>query len=848
MDSRRAYPILPLSHMFVFPHVHFNLVVSGQGAAAALAAANSDDEERMHLVFITRKEDQKDPSHEISFYPIGTLGVVRKVEKKQGKFALTLDGLKRVRIDEFINADPRKGCLRANFEILPAIKSVSGDRKDELEALLVKNQGIGREIAAMKDPQDKQKVETIISQVEKPDVRMYSLISLFQIELANQWKIIEASDLFTLLTETHDIFLDTRTRMEIAHDARKEMEKQQRDNFLRHQKRAIESALGDGDDDLSDTERLRKSLAENELPELVREEAEREIRRMERMSAHAADFQISRSYLELILELPWNTESQDRLNITTAKTILDADHFALEDVKDRILEHLAVMQMNPDARASIMCFIGPAGVGKTSLGQSIAKALGRKFERIALGGLHDESELRGHRRTYIGAMPGRILQAIRRAKAKNPLIMLDEIDKLGRDFRGDPAAALMEILDPAQNCEFRDNYLNLPFDLSRCMFIMTANDLDPIPQPLLDRMEVLELSGYSDMEKTEIAKRYLIPRQRKEAGLTKRQFTVQSNALLAMIRNYTREAGVRGLNRTIARVARKQARRILEGQKASRIGLKILSELLGPQKYFSDQTRKDQRPGVATGMAWTRVGGEILYVEAILAAKSEGMTLTGQLGDVMKESAHAARSYIWEQAPNLHIDRDEIENNGVHIHVPAGAVRKDGPSAGVAIATALASLYSNQPVRGDVAMTGEITLAGLVLPIGGLKEKVLAAHRTGIGTVILPAENGHELSALPDHVRTEIVFVQARNIADVLRVAIPDLYSDDSDTPGAPPARTKTTGDKASSDGECGVDKRQPTPDPGVEDTPSLPDNLAGCPNPDCAAGGASREAAAPRP
>ncbi|MEJ2132209.1 MAG: endopeptidase La, partial [Gammaproteobacteria bacterium] len=443
--------------------------------------------------------------------------------------------------------------------------------------------------------------------------------------------------------------------------------------------------------------------------------------------------------------------------------------------KERILEFLAVMKMNPEAKAPILCFVGPPGVGKTSLGQSIARAIGRKFERLSLGGLHDEAELRGHRRTYIGAMPGRILQAVRRAGANNPLLMLDEVDKLGRDFRGDPTAALMEILDPAQNFEFRDNYLNLPFDLSKVFFITTANSLETIPRPLMDRMELLELSGYSHAEKLQIAKRYLTPRQRKEAGLDESQFAIDDETLMHIIQRYTREAGVRELERTIGRLARKVARRILEEDEVPAVNEAALPDLLGPERFFPEKAREDMPPGVAAGLAYTEAGGDVLYVEATLVQKDEKVTLTGHLGDVMQESARAARSHIWSAARKLGIDPEAISNTGVHIHGPAGAVPKDGPSAGVTMATALVSAYSGLPVRNDIAMTGEITLSGLVLPVGGIKEKVLAAHRAGIHTVILPKQNEHDLKKLPEQGRGEMTFIFVDNIDEVLENAIPGL-------------------------------------------------------------------------
>jgi ATP-dependent Lon protease len=517
-------------------------------------------------------------------------------------------------------------------------------------------------------------------------------------------------------------------------------------------------------------------LEKADLPEDILKEANRELDRLEKLPPSAPDYNVIRTYLDYVLELPWRKSTQDSLDIARARQVLDEDHFGLKDVKGRILEHLGVLKLNPNAKAPILCFVGAPGVGKTSLGQSIARALGRKFERMSLGGLHDEAELRGHRRTYIGALPGRVIQAMRRAGANNPVLMLDEVDKLGRDFRGDPAHALLEILDPEQNKTFRDNYLDLPFDLSKVLFVTTANALDTIPQPLLDRMEVLRLPGYSEEEKLEIAKRYLIPKQVKETGLTVEQFVLPDETVKKIISGYTREAGLRKLERAIGRVARKAALRFAEGN-TEPIAVKPedLADMLGPEPFNQEEARRELPPGVATGLAWTESGGDVLYIEGTLLPDGKGLTLTGQLGEVMQESVKAAQSYIWSHASDFDIDPKLFKHSGVHVHVPAGAIPKDGPSAGVTMATALTSLYTNLPARSDVAMTGEITLTGLVLPIGGIKEKVLAARRAGIHNVILPKANVKDLRELPEEVRKEMQFHPAERIQDVLRVAIPQL-------------------------------------------------------------------------
>jgi ATP-dependent Lon protease len=603
---------------------------------------------------------------------------------------------------------------------------------------------------------------------------------MLNLDLPKEQSILEAPTRIEALRLMHN-YLSYEVqvlelRQKIAGQAQSEMTREQRDYLLRQQLRAIQQELGEKNSEQADIELLRESLEKADLPEDVRKEAERELTRLERLPTASPEHHVTRSYVELVLELPWRNASEAVLDLTRARQVLDEDHYDLKEVKERILEHLGVLKLNPNAKAPILCFVGPPGVGKTSLGQSIARAQGRTFERMSLGGLHDEAELRGHRRTYIGAMPGRIIQAIRRAGVNNPVLMLDEVDKLGRDFRGDPAAALLEILDPEQNRAFRDNYLDLAFDLSKAFFITTANTLDTIPTPLRDRMEILRLPGYSEEEKVEIAKRYLIPRQLKETGVSAEQCFITDATLQRMISRYTREAGVRQLERTIGRVARKTALHVAEGRaEALTIAPEELPEMLGPEPFFQEQARREQPPGVATGLAWTEAGGDVLYVEAALLPEGRTLTLTGQLGDVMQESAKAARSYIWAHAEALGVDTALFRRAGVHIHVPAGAIPKDGPSAGVTMATALTSLYTGCPARSDTAMTGEITLTGLVLPIGGVKEKVLAARRAGLRRVILPKENGKDLRDLPEHVRAEMEFILVERIEDVLASAIPHL-------------------------------------------------------------------------
>jgi ATP-dependent Lon protease len=632
----------------------------------------------------------------------------------------------------------------------------------------------------MTEPKAFNEISRLLGESKDPFRLVYVLASMFNMELEREQSLLEAETSLDALRLMHSYLsyelqvLELRSK--IATEAQTEMSRQQREYLLRQQMRAIQQELGSKNPEEAELELLRERVQQADLPDEIRKEVEREVSRLDRLPAGAPDYSVTRTYLELLLELPWKVSVEGVIDISRARQVLDEDHYDLKEIKERILEYLGVLKLNPGAKSPILCFVGAPGVGKTSLGQSIARAIGRKFERLSLGGMHDEAELRGHRRTYIGAMPGRIIQAVRRAGVNNPVLMLDEVDKLGHDFRGDPAAALLEILDPEQNRTFRDNYLDLPFDLSRIFFVTTANTLDTIPRPLLDRMEVLHLPGYSDEEKAEIARRYLIPRQLKETGLSESDVSFTREALQSMISRYTREAGVRQLERTIGRVARKIALRHAEGRtEPVEARPEDLLEYLGPQRFMPEQTRQSLPFGVATGLAWTEAGGDVLYIEATLLPGSRGLTLTGQLGDVMQESAKAAQSYIWSHAESLGIDPALFRRHSVHLHVPSGATPKDGPSAGVTMATALASLYSKLPVRVNTAMTGEITLTGLVLPVGGIKEKVLAAHRAHIQRVILPKDNERDLREIPETVSREIQFVFAETIEEVLVAAIPEL-------------------------------------------------------------------------
>ena len=771
-------PLLPLKNVTVYPELIQALIVGRPASLVSIKAALDGD--NTVLTVLQKDPDDEHPARE-ALYDVGTISKITRVEQRDGGAQVIVRGVRRARLGDLTAAEGETPLVEVEVEELPTLTlPEDAEERAKATALMRENLDIAKRVAQIMSQNPDQLFQQMVGGIEDPVTQMYRLAELLRnIEQAEKQKVLEVDDIQPFLEAIHGLLRQEIAVVEMQRDlqsqAREEVEQSQREHMLRHQKRVIEEALGEQGDD-EDVAELREQLRNINLTDDVRKEVDRELKRLAKMSSHAADYQIARGYLELVAELPWNVITEDQLDLGHAQSVLDEDHYGLEDVKERILESLAVLQLNPEAKANILCFVGPPGVGKTSLGQSIARAMGRKFERMSLGGLHDESELRGHRRTYIGAMPGRILQAVRRAGVRNPVLMLDEVDKLGRDFRGDPAAALMEILDPAQNKEFRDNYLNLPFDLSKVFFITTANHLDGIPPPLLDRMEVLELTGYSEQEKREIARRYLLPRQRDNAGLTLEQLDLTDDAISWAVRRHTREAGVRELERVIARVASKRARQIVQAEDASApITVDDLPALLGPEKFKTDRQRENMAPGIAPGLAYTEAGGDVLYVEATLTHKDDKTITTGRLGKVMQESIQAARSYIWSAAEQLNIDRATIEQNGIHVHVPAGAVPKDGPSAGITMATALASLYSNQSVRDDIAMTGELTLSGLVLPVGGIREKVLAAHRTGIRHVILPRDNESELAKLPLPVRDEMEVTLVDRLEDAVKVAIPGL-------------------------------------------------------------------------
>ncbi len=764
-----SLPVLPIKNTALFPHLLMPLSVGRPASIAAVESALAS--EGKEILVIAQRDASIESPVQSDLYTYGTKAVVRKMSRGENTIELLVLGVERVMVLKLDQTDPY---LVARVRLAP----LPEDTGTEVEALTRSVMDLAAKAVDLAQPQAPVDLGQLIAGEQRPIRLVHLLASMFSLDLEKEQTLLEAQTCADALRLLHSYLghevqvLELRNK--IATEARSEMSKEQREYLLRQQMRAIQQELGERNPEQAEVDLLAERLGKVDMPEEVRKEAGRELARLERLPSAAPDYHVIRTYLEYVIELPWRISTADHLEIAHARQVLDEDHFALKEVKQRILEQLGVLKLNPKAKAPILCFVGPPGTGKTSLGHSIARSMGRKFERFSLGGMHDEAELRGHRRTYIGAMPGRLIQAIRRAAANNPVIMLDEVDKLGRDFRGDPASALLEVLDPEQNNSFRDNYLDLPFDLSKVFFITTANTLDTIPRPLLDRMEVIRLPGYIEEEKIEIARRYLIPRQLTGSGLTAEQFAISPDALQTLIRRYTREAGLRRLERALGKVARKAALRFAEGStEPITIRVEDLIDYLGPEPFTPEEMRKKLPPGVAPGLAWTESGGEVLYIEASLLPEGKGLTLTGQLGEVMQESVKAAQTYVWAHAATLGVDPSVFAKTGVHIHFPAGAVPKDGPSAGITAAVALASLYTGNPARSDTAMTGEITLTGLVLPIGGVKEKVLAARRAGIRRIVLPRANGKDLRDLPEEIRPEIEFILVDRIEQVLEAAIP---------------------------------------------------------------------------
>lgn len=764
--------ILPLQNTTLFPDTVVPLAVGRDRSVRAVESALSTEEKLLGCITTKTEGVSGDEAVYDDLYAVGTIVSIKRMMRNEGVMQLIVQGLERFRVTEWLGEQP---FLKARIEKLPELKRVDDE---EIEALKRNIHGMIQQALALL-PQVPPEVRMAVMTQQDPVQLSYFLASVLDLGVDTEQKMLESETVDGLLILTHAALAREleimQIRSKIASEAQGEMDKAQRDYVLRQQMKAIRKELGEDDEggEKAEAAQLRERLETADISDDVRKEAERELKRMEALPQSAPDYHVIRTYLEYVLELPWRKSSPEKLDLTEARKILDEDHYGLEDVKERILESLAVVKLRPDSKSPILLFVGPPGVGKTSLGRSIARSLGREFERMSLGGMRDEAELRGHRRTYIGAMPGRIIQALRRVGVNNPLMMLDEIDKLGNDYRGDPSAALLEILDPAQNNTFRDNYLDLPFDLSKVFFIATANSLGPIPMPLRDRMEIIQIAGYSDREKLNIAKQYLVPRQIKENGLQPEQLEITDAAINLLTSRYTREAGVRQLERTVGNLARKVALKVAEGgTEKVVIDVPAIREYIGAPRFHPEEARQEMPAGVATGMAWTEMGGEVLFIEATLLPGGGGLTLTGQLGDVMKESAQAARSYLWSHAIDFGIDPEKIKQNGVHLHVPAGAIPKDGPSAGVTMASALASLYTGRKVRTDTAMTGEITLSGLVFPVGGIKEKVLAAHRAGIRRIILPAQNEADLVEIPEDVRKELEVFPAVRVSDVLKAAL----------------------------------------------------------------------------
>ena len=772
---KATYPMVSLRNAVLFPYAMMPITVGRPSSQEAIRLATESDEGTLFVV--TQKDPLTEEPSQDELHPVGTLVRIQKIYQHGRGMEVLLTGINRARLMSFDKKTGSQGkeYLEAEVEVLPPLT----DGGPEVEALHRELVQVARSFLELAGKQG-QNLMPLTSHIKEAIQLAYFAAPIVGLSIEDQQKILEADTRkevleisLQLLNYELEVF---QLRQQISSNTKEKLDQEQREAILRRQMRSIREELGDDGAEAEEVEQFRERLKELELPAEIHKELKKEVDRLERSSSSSPDYQITRSYIELALDLPWNTVSEDEFDLKGARKVLNDDHHGLQEIKERILEHLAVMKMNPDAKAPILLFVGPPGVGKTSLGQSIAKAMGRKFERVALGGLSDEAELRGHRRTYVGAMPGRLLTALRRAGTRNPVLMLDEVDKLGRGFRGDPAAALLEVIDPAQNDKFRDNYLDLPFDLSKTTFIMTANSTETIPSPLLDRMEVVRLSGYSEEEKHAIARRYLLPRQLEQSGLPADEIEVTDEALQELIRSYTREAGVRSLERAIAKLSRKLALKRLESdERILKVDLETVQSLLGPDRLTKEEGRTADAVGVATGLAWTPVGGDVLYVEAVRIPSGKGLTVTGQLGDVMSESVKAAQSIILSRADEFGISEEFLEKGGLHVHVPAGAIPKDGPSAGVTMVTALASVYTNVPVRHDVAMTGEVTLSGLVLPVGGIKEKVLAARRRGIHTVILPALNRKDLDKLDASVREEMQFVLVEQIEQVIKVCLPEV-------------------------------------------------------------------------
>ena len=798
-------PVLPLRGIVVYPMMWLPLTI-GQERSIQLVE-DALPQSRIIALVTSRDESLEEPSP-AEIYEIGTAAQVHRVLKApDGTIRLALQGLERIRLTEYIQQKPY---LRARVEVLPETLEESL----EIEALVRAVQDLFRRLVEL-DSQMPDELAVMAANVENARQLAYLVASSVRLEMEQAQELLAMDSVQQKLLRLTQFLNKEVEVMELGHkiqsEAQGEMERMQRDFFLREQLKAIQKELGEEDEQEADIRELEERIEAAGMPEEAGKEARRELNRMKRMPIQAAEYSVIKTYLDLMVSLPWQQTTEDNLDIAHARQVLEEDHYGLEEIKDRIVEYLAVRKLRAERKAEreeeneedvqdkirreregvLLCFVGPPGVGKTSLGISIARAMGRKFVRLALGGVRDEAEVRGFRRTYIGSMPGRIIQSLRRVESKNPVFMLDEVDKIGRDFRGDPTSALLEVLDPEQNREFRDHYLDVPFDLSEVMFITTANILDPVPGPLRDRMEIIQLSSYTEDEKVKIAQQYLVLRQIKENGLRPREITFDDQALRKIVHNYTREAGVRNLEREVGKICRKVAANIAASRPTEsdmnsgaapcppvKITEESLGEYLGKRRFQRDEIAERTRmPGVAIGLSWTMTGGAILFFEATKMPGKKGFVLTGQLGDVMKESAQAALSYVRSRATTLQIAPDFFENTDLHLHIPEGALPKDGPSAGVTMVTALASLLTTRPVHANIGMTGEVTLRGKVLRIGGLKEKVLAAARAGLDTIIMPADNEADLEDVPENVRETMTFIPVETVDEVLEAALQEAVA-----------------------------------------------------------------------
>ena len=766
-ESREAkipdvLPVLPIKSGVIFPNLVSPLVITTERSAKLVDEALAGDK---LICAIAQKNQEVEDAGIDDIYRVGSVSLILKMLRfPDGTMRLLVQGLRRARVKDFLTDQPY---IRAQIERLEET-----EQKDiSVEALMRNVVNMFNQLAGMA-PYLPEELTTVAMNIENPGKLADFIVSYVNFEVAEKQRFLETPDakerLMQLVPRLSKEISILELGAKIRDRVKGELDKSQREYFLREQLKAIQKELGEVDDRTAEANELREKIEKAGMPEKVKEVATKELERLARMPPAAAEYTVSRTYLDWLIALPWAIATEDNLDIKRAKKVLDEDHYNLKKVKERMLEYLAVKKLRKDSKGPIICLVGPPGVGKTSLGRSIARALGRKFYRFSLGGIRDEAEIRGHRRTYVGALPGRILQGIRNARSNNPLFMLDEIDKVGTDFRGDPSSALLEVLDPEQNFSFSDHYLEVPFDLSKVMFITTANMVDTVIPALRDRMETIELPGYIEEEKVAIAKSFLIPRQLAEAGLTVENITFDENAIALIVKDYTREAGVRNLEREIGSIVRKVARKFAEGYQGQvKVGRHEVRELLGPQKFFSEVAARKGMIGVSTGLSVTPYGGEILFVESTKMKGQKGLLLTGSLGDVMKESAQAAVSYLRTHAADFKIDPDFFNNYDLHIHVPSGATPKDGPSAGVSISASLMSLLKGVPIDPLIAMTGEITLSGRVLPVGGVKEKVLAANRAGITAVILPKENKKDLEEIPAKVKKGLKFVFVKTISDV---------------------------------------------------------------------------------